>query len=432
MHLSGSARIAPGGELEIGGVTASALAEQFGTPLFVYDEALIREQCRRFHRTLQATGLDYQVSYASKAFLCRALVRLMAEEHMGLDVVSGGELYTALSAGFDPGQIHLHGNNKLDAELRQALDAGVGCFVVDSLDEVARLNALAGEHGTRARCLLRVTPGVEAHTHSFIQTGAEDSKFGLGLANGQATAGLHALLAAPHLEVLGIHFHIGSQIFGTEGTRAALARVLAWLADLRAETGFAAQVLNVGGGFGIRYTAADQPQPLEDALTEIAGALRAGAAEHGLPLPQLWLEPGRAVVGEAGWTLYQVGTVKEIPGVRNYLSVDGGMSDHLRTALYDADYEVALANRMEDTPEGLYTVAGKLCESGDVVARDKPLPRPRPGDLLAVSCTGAYHYSMSSRYNQMPRPAVVFVRGGQAREVVRRETFEDLLRGQAD
>ncbi|GHG03699.1 diaminopimelate decarboxylase [Deinococcus piscis] len=430
MHLPGTARVTPSGELAIGGVTAAALAERFGTPLFVYDEALIREQCRRFHRALQATGLDYQVSYASKAFLCRALARLMAEEGMGLDVVSGGELYTALSAGFNPAHIHLHGNNKLDTELRQALDAGVGCYVVDSLDEIARLNTLAGEAGTQARCLLRVTPGVEAHTHSFIQTGAEDSKFGLNLGNGQAAQGLRAMLDAPHLDVLGIHFHIGSQIFSTEGTLAALARVLEWLAQQRADYGFTAQVLNVGGGFGIRYTDADQPQPLEDALAEIAAALRAGTAEHDLPLPQLWLEPGRSVVGEAGWTLYRVGTVKAIAGVRNYVSVDGGMSDHIRTALYGAEYEVALANRMDEAAADSYTVVGKLCESGDVVARDKPLPHPQPGDLLAVSCTGAYHYAMSSRYNAMLRPAVVFVQDGQAREVVRRETLEDLVRGQ--
>ncbi|MDO4264303.1 MAG: diaminopimelate decarboxylase [Deinococcus sp.] len=430
MHLPGTARVTPAGELELGGIGAAALAERYGTPLFVYDEALIREQCRRFHRALQAARLEYQVSYASKAFLCRALARLMAEENMGLDAVSGGELHTALSAGFDPAHIHLHGNNKLDSELRQALTAGVGCYVVDSLDEITRLDKLAGECGTRARCLLRVTPGVEAHTHSFIQTGAEDSKFGLNLGNGQATQGLRALLDAPHLEAAGLHFHIGSQLFGTEGVRAALARVLLWLAQQRSERGFTAQVLNVGGGFGIRYTDADQPQPLEDLLAEIAAALRAGTAQHGLPLPQLWLEPGRSVVGEAGWTLYRVGTVKEIPGVRNYVSVDGGMSDHIRTALYGADYEVALANRMNDAPARSYTVAGKLCESGDVVARDKPLPEPRRGDLLAVGCTGAYHYAMSSRYNAMPRPAVVFVADGEAREVVRRETYDDLLRGQ--
>lgn len=430
MHLNGTARVTPQGVLEIGGVSAPELAGRFGTPLYVYDEALIREQCRRFHRTLAASGLDYQVSYASKAFTCLALVRLMAAEHMGLDVVSGGELYTALSAGFDPARIHLHGNNKTVAELRQALDAGVGCYVVDSLDEVARLNALAGEYGTWARCLLRVTPGVSAHTHDFIQTGAADSKFGLNLANGQAETALRAMLDAPHLDVLGVHFHIGSQIFGTDGTRAALDRILNWLAGLREQTGFTARVLNIGGGFGIRYTAADQSYPIEDALTEIAGALRVGTQTHGLPLPQLWLEPGRSVVGEAGWTLYEVGTVKEIPGVRNYVSVDGGMSDHIRTALYGADYEVALANRMNDAPQAEYTVAGKLCESGDVIARDKPLPHPQRGDLLAVSCTGAYHFSMSSRYNQMPRPAVVFVGGGEAREVVRRESWADLVRGQ--
>lgn len=432
MHLSGSAHINPAGELVIGGLPAPELAERFGTPLFVYDEALIREQCRRFHRALQKTGLDHQVSYASKAFLCRALARLMAEEGLGLDVVSGGELYTALAAGFDPAHIHLHGNNKLDSELRRALAAGVGCYVVDSLDEVARLNTLAGELGTRARCLLRVTPGVEAHTHDFIQTGAADSKFGLNLASGQASEALRAMLQAEWLDVLGVHFHIGSQIFGTEGTRAALARVLAWLAGEREHSGFAARVLNIGGGFGIRYTGADHPQPLEDLLAEVAAALRAGAAEHRLPLPQLWLEPGRSIVGEAGWTLYTVGTVKQIPGVRNYVSVDGGMSDHLRTALYGADYEVALANRMHGAPQGTYTVVGKLCESGDVVARDKPLPEPRHGDLLAVSCTGAYHYAMSSRYNAMLRPAVVFVKDGEAREVVRRETYDDLLRGQLD
>ncbi|MBS4770250.1 diaminopimelate decarboxylase [Carnobacteriaceae bacterium zg-ZUI240] len=430
MQLHGTATINELGHLTVGGVDTTELAKAYGTPLMIYDEALIREQCRRFHRVLEKSGLHYHVSYASKAFMCKAIVRIMQEENMGLDVVSIGELFNALSADFNPKNIHLHGNNKTIEELRFALDKGIGCIVIDSFDEISRLNQLAMDMKKTPNCLLRVTPGVEAHTHEFISTGSTDSKFGLNIDNGQAFEAVKAILDASHLNLIGLHFHIGSQIFGTDGTRVAIDKVFQFFDVLKNKLDFTAQVLNIGGGFGIRYTKDDLSYPIETALEEIVESLKNAAEHYHLPIPQLWLEPGRSIVGEAGYTIYSIGTIKRIPDVRTYVSIDGGMSDHIRTALYGAKYEVALANRMNDKLEEVVTFAGKCCESGDMIAYDIEVPTPQINDLAVVSCTGAYHYAMASNYNQMLRPAVVLVKDGHHKLAIKRETLEDIIKNQ--
>lgn len=430
MKLHGTAKIAENGHLFIGNVDTQTLAEKYSTPLFIYDENLIRNQCRRFHKVLSESGLDYHVSYASKAFICKEIVRIMKEEKMGLDVVSIGELYNALSADFDPSMIHLHGNNKTEAEIEMALDKNIGCFVIDSFDEIERLDRISKEKGKKPYCLLRVTPGVEAHTHDFITTGKTDSKFGLNIDNTQAYNGIKEILSKENLQLKGVHFHIGSQIFGTDGTRTAIKKVFAWFKELKESLNFIPEVLNIGGGFGIRYTDEDMSYPIETALEEIIDSLKSSSASNGIDIPQLWLEPGRSIVGEAGYTLYTIGTIKNIPNVRTYVSIDGGMSDHIRTALYGAKYEVALAQRMNEECTETVTFAGKCCESGDMIAYDVKIPKPHIGDLAVVSCTGAYHYSMASNYNQMTKPAVVFVKDGQDKLVIKRESLEDLIHNQ--
>jgi len=386
--------------LTIHGHSLLDIKEQYGTPLFVYDESLIRNQCRRFHEALQASGLTYTISYASKAFTSIQLFKLMQEEHMGLDVVSEGELYTALTAQFDPQKIHFHGNNKTDHEIEYAIEAGVEYFVIDAIDEIERINTIANRKNSTVKAILRVNPGVEAHTHEFIQTGQEDSKFGLSIKHGLALQGVKLIQEASHIDFYGIHFHIGSQIFESTGTIETIQIVIQWLKENNIEI----KVLNIGGGFSIKYTAEDVSYPIEDGI-----------------------KAGRSIVGEAGITLYEVGTVKSIPKTNKYISIDGGMSDHIRTALYDAQYELELVDREENQTENV-TVAGKLCESGDIIARNTHLPKStKRGDTLCVKSTGAYHYSMSSNYNQMLKPAVVFVSEQGVREVIKRQTLEHLI-----
>lgn len=428
MHLHGTSRINEKGHLEIGGCDTVELARTFGTPLIVYDEALIREKCRAFVEAFRKTGARFQVAYASKAFCTVAMCQLVAEEGLALDVVSDGELYTAQKAGFPPERIHFHGNNKTPEELAMALDVGIGCVVVDNFHELALLADMARERGQRVNILLRVTPGVEAHTHAYIQTGQEDSKFGFDIGSGMAVEAVKRALSAPSLALVGVHCHIGSQIFETEGFVAAISRVMAFLDAVRAETGYVAAVVNLGGGFGIRYTENDVPLPVAAYVEAIVSAVRWECGARAYPEPEIWLEPGRSIVGEAGTTLYTVGAVKVIPGLRTYVAVDGGMADNIRPALYQARYEAMLANRGWEKPTETVSIAGKTCESGDMLIWDIALPPVRPGDLLAVSCTGAYTYSMASNYNRLRRPAVVFVRDGRAKVVVRRETYDDLVR----
>ena len=428
MYLHGNSRINNEGHLEIGGCSTVQLAEQYGTPLYIYDEALIESKCREFHEALKQTGMNYQVAYASKAFLCVEQARLIEREGLCLDVVSGGELYTALQAGFPAEKIHFHGNNKTIEEIEEALDAKIGCFVVDNFFELEVLQALAEQRDEIVSILLRVTPGVEAHTHEYVMTGQEDSKFGFDIMSGQAHEAVENSLNSNNLKLLGIHSHIGSQIFEPDGFVHAINVLMSFLNGLKNDLGFTAEILNVGGGFGIRYTSEDEPLPVSNHIEKITSIIKQQCEELDYKLPELWLEPGRSIVGEAGTTIYTIGATKTLPSIRKYVSVDGGMTDNIRPALYGSKYEAMLANRSNDEDKEVVSIAGKCCESGDMLIWDCELPIVESNDLLAVSCTGAYGYSMASNYNRIRRPAVVFVKDGVSREVVCRETYEDLVR----
>ncbi|HCA7004494.1 TPA: diaminopimelate decarboxylase [Staphylococcus pseudintermedius] len=408
------------GELTLGGTSLKTLAQSFGTPTIVYDEAQIRQQMRRYHSAFQQNDIGYVLSYASKAFTCLQMVKLAAEEDFELDLVSEGELYTALEAGFDPQRIHFHGNNKTKHEIRYALESGIGYFVVDALDEIDLIEQYATKP---VDVLLRVNPGVEAHTHEFIQTGQEKSKFGLSLKHGLALEAVEKIRNTNNIVLKGIHFHIGSQIEETTGMIETAKMVLNWL-DEHAIT---IDLLNLGGGFSAQYVEGDQSFDIEAGITEIVQAIKAECQQLKYPIPTLSIEPGRSIVAEAGVTLYEVGTIKDIPGVNKYVSIDGGMSDHIRTALYDAKYQALLINRNE-TPDETVTIAGKLCESGDIIIHEAKLPSSvKRGDYLAILATGAYHYSMASNYNQMQKPSVFFVKDGKAREVVKRQSLRQLI-----
>jgi diaminopimelate decarboxylase len=414
------------GVLTLGGADVRDLAAEFGTPVFITDEEDVRSRCREY---TEAFGPDGQVYYAAKAFCSRAVLRWVTEEGLGVDVCTGGEFAVALSAGIDPALITLHGNNKLPAELSQAVSAGVGHVVVDSFEEIARLAYYADAAGRRPRVLVRVTTGVEAHTHEFMATAHDDQKFGFSLASGAADEAVRRVLALPSLEFAGLHSHIGSQIFDTAGFEVAAHRVVELAARVHAEHGVTIAELDLGGGFGIAYTPEDDPPEVKSLTTGLGSIIAAQCAAFGLPVPRLTVEPGRSIVGPSTVTLYEVGTIKDVDGLRSYVSVDGGMSDNIRTALYDASYTCALASRSSDAPPVLSRVVGRHCESGDIVVRDCYLPDDlAPGDLLAVAGTGAYCWSLASNYNHLPRPGVVAVRDGSAREIIRRETLDDLLR----
>ncbi|MCA1711430.1 MAG: diaminopimelate decarboxylase [Actinobacteria bacterium] len=413
------------GVLTVGGVDVRDLAREFGTPAYVLDEDDFRGRCRAWRDAF--AGAD--VYYAGKAFLCSAVARWIAEEGLGLDVCTGGELAVAERVAFPAERLTFHGNNKSKDELDRALAYGVGRVVVDSFEEIVRLAALAERRGVRQRVLIRATPGVEAHTHEFVQTGQEDQKFGFSLASGAAAEAVGRVLALHSLELVGLHCHIGSHIFDTRGFGLAAHRMIGLLAAVRDEHGIELPELDLGGGTGIAYTSADDPMP----VTEFAAGLRAivekECAAAGLAVPRLAVEPGRSIAGPTTVTLYEVGTVKVLPGLRTYVSVDGGMSDNIRTALYDARYTAVLASRRSGSDAANVTLSGKHCESGDIVVHDVPLPSDlSPGDLVAVPASGAYHRSMASNYNHVPRPPVVAVKDGQARVIVRRETEDDLLR----
>jgi diaminopimelate decarboxylase len=415
-----------GGVVQLGGLPVTELAARYGTPAFFLDEDDVRARARAY----AATGVD--VYYAGKAFLCTAIARWIEEEGLGLDVCTGGELAVALAAGFPPERISLHGNNKSVSELRRAVEAGVGRVIVDSFDEIRRLAEIAGETGVRQKVLVRVTVGVEAHTHEFIATAHEDQKFGFSLRDGDAGQAAAQVLAASTLELAGLHSHIGSQIFETSAFEVAAHRVVGLAAALRDAHGVEVSEINLGGGLGIAYVAGDDPETPKQTMERLVGIVERECAAVGLRVPRLSVEPGRAIVGPSAITVYEVGTVKDVVldggQVRRYVSVDGGMSDNIRTALYDAAYTTTLANRASDSEAVLCRVVGKHCESGDIVVRDAWLPGDvAPGDLLAVAATGAYCRSMASNYNHVPRPPVVAVRDGSARVIVRRETEADLL-----
>jgi diaminopimelate decarboxylase len=415
------------GVLTVAGLDSRDIAADYGTPAYVVDEDDFRTRCRQFRDAFAAVDAD--VSYAAKAFLCRAVARWVEEESLGLDICTGGELAVAQEAGFPAERITVHGNNKSMAELGAALDAGVGRFVVDSFDEIARLAFLANQRAVRATVLVRVTVGVEAHTHEFIATAHEDQKFGFSLADGDAAEAVRRILLLPSLELRGLHMHIGSQIFDTSGFEVAVRRIVRLHSEIRTEHGLELPELVLGGGFGIAYTSQDDPLPPAVIAPQTRRIVDDECAARGVATPRLAVEPGRAIAGPAVFTLYEVGTVKSVPGRRTYVSVDGGMSDNIRPALYDASYSCTLASRRSEAPPMLARVVGKHCESGDIVVKDEFLPADiAPGDLLAVPGTGAYCRSMASNYNCVPRPPVVAIRDGRARIVVRRETVDDLLR----
>jgi len=416
------------GHLWIGGVDMVTLAREAGTALYVMDEATIRHQLSEYVKWTQFHWKDVDVVYAGKAFLSLAMIKLVEEEGCCLLCASGGELAYAKRANFPMSRVQVHGNNKTPSELIDCVEAGVSRVVVDNFDELERLSAIAEERGVTQPILIRVTPGVEADTHDFIMTGAEDSKFGFGLNQGLAMRAVKRAVELPGIDFEGLHMHIGSQIFALHSFAKAIEVAVQFMHDIHDETGVAVRMLDTGGGLGVAYGVPDEPSTVEEYGKVVVDGIKEECERHGLAVPRMAVEPGRSIVANAGVTLYTVGTIKEIPGIRTYVAVDGGMSDNIRTALYDADYEALIANKADQPREMVATVAGKHCESGDIVVRDAPLQSPEVGDILCVCATGAYCQSMSSNYNKNVRPGVVFVRDGEWRFVIRRETYDDLMK----
>lgn len=417
------------GHLTIGGCDTVELAKEYGTPLYVLDENTIRDTCRSyvnsFKKFYDGNGMPL---YASKALSCKELCRIANDENIGLDVVSGGEIYTALQAGFPMEKVHFHGNNKTSDEISFALDSKVGKFVVDNLYELELLNKIAAEKGIVANISFRIKPGVDAHTHNFIRTGQIDSKFGFALETGEAYEAVKKALAYDNVVLKELHCHIGSQIFDIEPFVTAAEIMVDFMGKIKNELGVVITELNLGGGFGIMYTSEDEPVPYADYMEKVSVAVKAKSAEYELPVPYIYIEPGRSIVGEAGITLYTVGGRKEIPDVRTYVSVDGGMTDNIRYALYQSSYTVVNASKADKEADELVTVAGKCCESGDLVQEHTKVAHVEVGDTLAVLSTGAYNYSMASNYNRIPRPAIVMVNNGESRIIVKRESYEDIVR----
>ncbi|API90454.1 MULTISPECIES: diaminopimelate decarboxylase [unclassified Virgibacillus] len=416
------------GHLEIGGLDSVTLAKKYGTPLYVYDVQMIRDNCRAFVNTFQNMGVTAKVAYASKAFSSIAMVQVIKQEGMYLDVVSEGELYTALHAGYPTEKIHFHGNNKSIAELRMAIEHNIGCIVVDNFQEIEHIRSLLKTYDKQMDVLMRVTPGIESKTHHYIMTGNEDSKFGFNLQNGQAETAFLQMHNDPYIRFQGLHCHIGSQIFETDRFILATSVLFQELRTWKERHGYTPNVLNLGGGYGIRYTKDDAPISYAPFVEELVNEVQKQVEALAIPMPEIWLEPGRAIAGNAGITLYTVGAMKEIPGIRNYVAVDGGMTDNLRPALYQAKYEAVLANKAAAPTETNVSIAGKCCESGDMLIWDLPLPHVSQNDILAVFSTGAYGYSMANHYNRFAKPAVVFVENGEDKLVVQRETYQDIIR----
>ena len=420
------------GHLEIGGADCVELAKEFGTPVYLFDEAYIRKMMRVYRDTLATKyGGNGMVLYASKAFSCEAIYRIADEENIGVDVVSGGELYTALQAGFPASRIFMHGNNKLDYELGEALDAGIGCIVADAYSEIDKIDVEAAKRGICQKILLRINPGVEAHTHAFVQTATTDSKFGFSLADGTAEKVTAYALSKKNIKLEGYHCHIGSQIFEKQSFVLAVEKCMDFCALMRESLGFVATTLNLGGGYGIWYTDEDRKITAEEYaeyLEALIASVKVKATEKGLPLPFLLIEPGRSIVGEAGVTLYTVGAIKEIPGVKKYVAIDGGMFDNPRYALYESKYTAILANRANEECTEIVSIAGKCCESGDIIAVNVPLPKAESGDIIAVLSTGAYNYSMAMNYNRNMIPPCVLVNDGKGEYIVRPQSYKDLTR----
>ena len=415
------------GHLTIGGVDTVALAKKYGTPLIVYDVSKIRNQIRAFKKVFAAEDVKYAVSYASKAFACIAMYQVAASEGAFTDVVSTGELYTALKANFSVKKISFHGNNKSLAEIEMAVKNHVGKIIIDNFHEIKLLDQVLREQNTKIDVMLRLTPGISAHTHEYDQTGQVDSKFGFDLESGQADLALEQVLANSRMNLVGIHAHIGSQIFELNGFEMAAKKLMEVAENWRSQYGYTAKIINVGGGFGIKYVAADHPLKPEEFVKAIVKTIKQEAKAASFPIPEIDIEPGRSIVGPAGYNLYTTGSRKIVPGHRPYVTVDGGMGDNIRPALYQAEYETVLATNPQAELTEHVRIAGKYCESGDILAEDQALPATRSGSLLAMLDTGAYGYSMASNYNRNPRPAVVFAENSKAQLVIKRESLADLV-----
>lgn len=426
--LFGTSQINKQGELEIGKCPVTELVKDYGTPLFVYDTALIKKQARDFKETFEALDVKHRVVYASKAFTCKAIYQLLKSEGLGFDVVSQGELYTALEAGVSPEMIECHGNNKSYEELEYAVTSNVGMIILDNFHEIDLLDEITKQHEKTQKVMLRVTPGVDAHTHDYILTGQEDSKFGFDVKSGQAAKAFQLVKEATHLDLVGIHCHIGSQIFDTTGFSVATEKMLDILISWRDQFDFVAPILNLGGGFGVKYTSDDQPLPSNEYVKQMVEKVKSECVKRDYPLPEIWIEPGRSIVAEAGTSLYTVGSRKDVEGVRHFLAVDGGMGDNIRPALYGATYQAFLANRQTEKNQEQVTLVGKYCESGDKLIEDLMLSPTQPGDIIAMTTTGAYGYSMANNYNRNQKPAVVFVEDGKSQLVIRRESVKDMIR----
>lgn len=416
------------GHLQMSGCDLVEAAEQFGTPAYVLDEATVRKNCRAYVDSIKEYyGGNGLALYASKALSCKYMYRLIDEEGMGADVVSGGEIYTALSAGFPAEKLYFHGNNKTPDELEYAIKNGVGRIVADNRTELERINEIAGGLGVCVKVIIRITPGVDAHTHSFIKTGQIDSKFGAILETGEADEIVGLAASMKNIEVTGFHCHIGSQIFELAPFELAAEIMMNFIADMREKHGVTARELDLGGGFGIKYTEKDTPIDYGEYMRAVSETVKRVAAERDIPLPFIIVEPGRSVVAEAGLTLYTVGTIKEIPGIRTYVSIDGGMTDNPRYILYQAEYTAVSAENPEAPRDSVITLAGKCCESGDLIGENMEISKLHTGEVVAVLSTGAYNYSMASNYNRIPRPPVLFAADGEIKTAVRRETYEDML-----
>lgn len=427
--LTNSFSVNEKGHLTLGGADTVELAKEYGTPLYVFDENDIRNNCRQFKDAFSKYyGGNARVYYASKAFSCKEMYRIVKDEGICTDVVSGGELYTALAAGFPAEKIGFHGNNKTPDELKYALQNKVGRIIVDNMTELYLLNEIAKEMNTHQDILFRIKPGIDCHTHEYIQTGQIDCKFGFALENGEAYEAVKAVANMQNLSLAGIHCHIGSQIFETVPFIDAADIMVSFAKTISEELGVTVSEINFGGGFGIKYTLEDKPVSKDESIKILCGAVKAACQKYAFPHPTLCIEPGRSIVGASSLTLYTVGSIKEIKGIRSYVAVDGGMSDNPRYALYQAEYEAVVANKADKPRDFTATIAGKCCESGDLIQEHTQIQQVQQGDILAVLATGAYNYSMASNYNRIPRPAAVMVKDGNSRVIINRETYEDLVK----
>ena len=429
MKLFGTSKVNEKGNLSIGGVDAAELAKEFKTPLYVMDQELIETTIDKMKKAFQSNRFDTQIAYAGKAFLSMGMLKLVDAKELDLDVVSGGELYTAYKAGFPMDRVHLHGNNKTVEELEMAIEFGIKEIVIDNEDEIDKIERICREKGKKQAVLVRIDPGIEAHTHHYIKTSGLTSKFGISLFQDNLFDIIKRLNDSEWIEFKGFHTHIGSQIFQSAFFIFALDEIFKYLDKLKKELGIVVHTVNMGGGFGVYYKEGDDPKPIEEVLSEIITYTEAMEIKYQIGFKELCIEPGRSIVGNAGTTLYEVGGIKETVGGKTYVFIDGGMSDNIRTALYQAEYEAGVVSKLNDTDVREITLAGKLCESGDIIIEKGKLPKATEiGDIVAVTTTGAYCYTMSSNYNRMMRPAVVFVKDGKAKVAVKRETLDDLIR----